>query len=347
MVNGMRGVLLGLLAGVVVLAVLPADGTPGASPEAPAPAQHTSDAACSHCHEDVHQGAVGTTCQECHTSETWVPSTFGLTDHANTKFALTGKHATAECSLCHPNARLAGQPLECAGCHLDRHRGKLGENCAECHSTERFAPVEGFDHAGRTGFALTGPHGGDVSCDDCHTGPRGRLLQVAVEPGCATCHAPSHGDFGACESCHPADRTTFAGASFDHRSTSFALERRHAAQSCASCHPAGSVGSDARSDCQACHTDVHAGQTGSVCTDCHRPDRWRLVRFDHDATSVPLRGSHFVASCTSCHTNQRWIGLPRDCFGCHSGEARRGPSSVPAHVTGIGECGDCHNSWTW
>ncbi len=346
MVTALRSVGFGWLLAAGLLAVGVAGGAePGPSGSSPAP--HGMDGvACFHCHADVHQGTVGTACQDCHTSESWAPSTFSVSRHATTKFPLENAHATAECSLCHPNAKLVGQPLECAGCHLDRHRGTLGTACTECHDTVAFAPVEGFDHAGRTGFALTGPHGEGVTCDDCHQGPRGRALLVTAEPGCATCHAPSHGDLGACDTCH-ADRPTFAGATFDHRATSFPLERRHATQSCASCHPVGSVGAAARSDCSSCHVDVHAGQLSTVCEDCHRPDRWRLVRFDHDATAVPLRGSHFVSPCTSCHQNQRWIGVPRDCFGCHSDDARRGPPSIPAHASGVGECQDCHNSWVW
>jgi hypothetical protein len=334
---------------VVALAwALTAGAAPDTGATAPAAptASHSGEAACFHCHEDVHRGTVGTTCQDCHTSESWSPSTYTLARHATTKFPLTGKHEGAECATCHPNAKLVGQPLECAGCHLDRHRGKLGSDCTECHSTAGFSPVADFDHAGRTGFALTTPHGEGVTCDDCHEGARGRLLQVEPNPGCATCHAPSHGEFGACESCH-GGQTTFTTASFDHRSTSFRLERRHSALGCASCHPAGQDAAATGSDCTDCHADIHSGQLGQVCDDCHKPDRWRLVRFDHDAAWIPLRGSHFVTACTSCHTNQRWLGLPRECFGCHSADARQGPQTVPAHVTGVGECEDCHGLWTW
>lgn len=320
----------------------------GAAPAEPVPAAapHGTDAACFHCHEDAHQGSVGTRCQDCHTSESWRPSTFTAARHASTKFPLTGKHEGADCAVCHPNAKLVGQPLECAGCHLDRHRGRLGDRCTDCHTTTGFRPVPDFDHAGRTGFALTAPHGDGVACSDCHQGARGRALLVTAEPGCGTCHAPSHGDFGACDACHGGD-ATWTEAAFDHRSTSFPLERRHAAQRCASCHPTGTVAARTRSDCSACHADIHGGQLSQVCEDCHRPDRWRLVRFDHDASWMPLRGAHFVTACASCHANQRWLGLPRECFGCHSADARRGPPAVPAHLTGIGECDDCHGTWTW
>jgi hypothetical protein len=343
-VTGLRALGVGLLAGGAWIAVAASGAEPAG---APAGMGHGAEGvACYHCHADPHRAAVGNACQDCHTSESWSPSTFTVARHAETKFPLVGAHAAADCTLCHPNAKLADQPLECAGCHLDRHRGKLGTGCAECHGTEHFAPVDGFDHAGRTGFALTGPHDDGVACDDCHAGARGRALLTTVAPDCATCHAPGHGDFGACAQCH-ADQATFAGGAFDHRGTGFPLERRHAAQACATCHPVGSVATEARSDCATCHVDVHAGQLSTSCSDCHRPDRWRLVRFDHDAAWFPLRGAHFVTACTSCHTNQRWLGLPRDCFACHSQEARLGPRSIPAHVTGVAECEDCHGTWTW
>ena len=89
------------------------------------------------------------------------------------------------------------------------------------------------------------------------------------------------------------------------------------------------------------------GQLTTSCEDCHRPDRWRLVRFDHDLTAVPLRGAHMVTPCTSCHTNQRWIGLTTVCWDCHAGDAARAPRTVDAHGFGRVECQDCHSLWRW
>jgi len=310
---------------------------------------HDSDVSCATCHDDAHEGAVGDACDSCHTSEAWSPSLFDAARHAATDFPLEGQHAEQACAECHPSGKLAGLPLECSGCHVDRHRGKLGGACADCHSVEGFVPVEGFDHAERTGFALAGVHQ-SPSCDDCHDGDNGRALRLTMEPGCDTCHTAGHGDFDgrACDSCHALNRDSFASAKrhFDHRPTGFDLERRHRATSCASCHPKD--GADPQPRCASCHTDVHNGQAGRVCADCHRPDRWSLVRFDHNLALWPLRGKHFVVPCLDCHRQQQWVGLRGECIDCHFSEAARGPATIPAHIGGPAECTDCHVSlWSW
>jgi hypothetical protein len=275
-----------------------------------------------------------------------VPSTFTVADHAALAFALTGKHAAVGCEQCHAKHALGGLPNACADCHVDRHRGRFGEDCTACHTVEGFAPVPGFDHA-RTGFVVAGAHG-TLACADCHEGERGRTLLHAAQVGCATCHEAGHGDLGEdCSTCHRSDDTTFAQARprFDHRTTGFALERRHAVQNCAACHAV--AGGAPQPRCDSCHVDPHSAQLGTICEDCHAPDRWRLARFDHDATGWVLRGAHFTASCGECHQSQRWVGTPTECWDCHAKDAMRAPQTVDAHRFGRSTCGDCHGTWTF
>ena len=324
-------------------------GLAAAEPAEAEPEPHGSDVSCATCHTDAHEGAVGDACDSCHTSEAWSPTSFDLARHADTAFPLKGKHTDLSCDSCHPDGKLSDLPLECAGCHVDRHRGKLGEACTDCHSVEGFLPVEGFVHLDRTGFALAGVHGNAV-CADCHQGDNGRAMRLTMDPDCETCHTASHADFGgrACDSCHQLDQGSFAAAAkrFDHRPTGFELERRHRAVGCASCHPVQGAAPVAR--CASCHDDVHNGQAGRVCGDCHRPDRWSLVRFDHNLALWPLRGKHFVTPCLDCHRNQQWIGIRTDCVDCHFAEALQGPASIPAHSGAPSECTDCHLSlWSW
>ena len=304
------------------------------------------EAACIHCHTDPHP--VGEKpCVECHELSAWKPSTFTIVDHAALAFSLEGRHAEVDCQKCHVDAALTGLPTECAGCHVDRHRGKLGQDCAECHTTSGFAPVADFDHPARTGFALTGTHGG-LKCAACHEGANGAAMRMTADVTCATCHTEGHGFIGACRNCHAEDHTTFAAAAkgFDHRPTSFRLERRHRSLPCRACHVPGQTKSPEPA-CRSCHVDVHSGQLGVVCSDCHRPDRWTVARFDHDQTSFPLQGRHFVAPCRSCHAVQTWIGLVTTCFGCHQRDLLRAPPSVPAHADPFAGCDDCHNTWTF
>jgi hypothetical protein len=187
--------------------------------------------------------------------------------------------------------------------------------------------------------------------------------QAEKPQDCQTCHRPRHSlDLGLdCQRCHSlslvdgqaiAFKAARSHLSFDHRETGFALERRHNVLACTSCHPASAP--PPRTACASCHADPHAGQLGMACEDCHKADRFRLARFDHDRAGWPLRGKHFVTPCINCHTNQRWIGLTTDCYDCHALDAARGKAIVPGPHLAVGagkpfiDCKDCHHSlWTW
>lgn len=338
--------------GGALTALLVASALAGASADPPAPS-HGRDAACVHCHPGPHEkgGATAeqfTACGSCHATEHWTPATFDLTRHASTAFPLTGKHEAVDCARCHVQAQLVGLPAECAGCHIDRHRGILGDACESCHAVNGFTPVADFVHT-RTGFTLEGKHA-TTACADCHRGDNGQKLRQGVGPACDTCHESTHAAFKrACDTCHPVAGGSFASARgkhlFDHRTTGFPLERRHAAQMCGSCHVKGKPLPDTR--CASCHVTPHMGQLGFQCQDCHAPDRWTLARFDHDLTMFPLRGAHFTTSCASCHTSQRWVGLTNQCWDCHALDAARAPTNIEAHRFGRSDCGDCHTTWRW
>ncbi len=306
---------------------------------------------CTNCHNDPHAGMVGTNCADCHTTESFRPSTFDEKRHAATAFPLTGRHTAVRCARCHVGAQLKGLPLACGGCHVDRHAGRFGSDCARCHDTGGFEPVRGFDHA-TTGFALAGLHR-SLACEKCHEGEIATRISRGPPFDCARCHDPGHGmELGArCDRCHAiADGARFErarGMAFpEHVETGFPLERRHVGIACKSCHP--KKGPKPLPACNVCHRDPHAGQLGIACDDCHRPDRFSLARFDHDRAGWPLRGRHFVTPCSSCHTNQRWVGLNTDCWDCHARDAARAKMTVGIHPFGPLDCRDCHFSlWTW
>jgi hypothetical protein len=309
------------------------------------------DKACEFCHTKNPHKQQGLRCIECHTPVGWKPSTFTLTQHAKTAFPLDNAHTKVECKSCHVKAQLAGIPVECAGCHVDKHAGKLGSSCQDCHTTQAFTPVENFDHT-RTGFTLTVQHEA-VSCADCHGEKRDADL-TAVEDhlDCKKCHQAGHAAFDLdCVSCHlPEDRTLSSATgttSFDHRVTGFPLERSHGTLACKTCHQRDEPAPIPR--CASCHTDPHVGQMGAMsCRSCHAPDRWTVVRFNHDRTGWTLRGRHFTIACTNCHYNQRWAGLPTTCFDCHAGEAARARNVVGGHPFARTDCRECHRSlWRW
>lgn len=302
---------------------------------------------CAHCHEDVHSGQAKAACETCHTTADWSPpALFTVERHAKTKFPLVGKHTSAECSDCHVSGQLQGLPSECAGCHLDVHQKKFGTDCESCHTNDGFAPVTKFDHQ-LTGFALVGQHA-QTKCEGCHEGANSeRMNQAENRQACQNCHVPTHAEgLGVCRDCH--DESRPFDDTFDHRGTGFDLVRRHAALKCAKCHPAGQV-APPLDRCGTCHVEPHSGQLGVQCERCHEPDRWSLVRFDHDVSGWPLRGRHFVTPCMDCHTNERWVGLTTECFDCHALDAARGRAVAPgAHPFGRIDCTDCHFSgFSW
>ncbi len=97
---------------------------------------------CIACHRnvDVHKGALGTDCAQCHSANGWMQLNF---DHgAHTRFALTGAHAHATCADCHLRPQNQLKPsMICGSCHAgdDLHGGRFGVQCQQCHTSSTFA----------------------------------------------------------------------------------------------------------------------------------------------------------------------------------------------------------------
>jgi hypothetical protein len=327
--------------------------------------------ACGSCHADPHRGqlAAGRTraaasapwfrgpavlaplagtvaanaCAECHTTAGWRPSTISVASHADFGYPLRDAHARAACTSCHAAGKFAGTSRTCAGCHADvRHKGRFGADCATCHGERAWSPAAAFDHR-RTGFPLDHGHA-RPACRACHGADGLRLARVVAPTGCATCHTGArHGrQLGPrCTDCH-STKSFREVPPFDHAArTDFPLELRHATLPCLACH-------DARQRpvvnlaCRTCHGDPHRGSNAVDCLDCHRPDRWRIIRFDHDLTAHPLVGRHRIAACGRCHTNPSWTGVRTDCVACHALDRPR----TQDHLTKV-TCDDCHTAISW
>lgn len=171
---------------------------------------HFAPGTCEQCHrtDDAafvteHVAAWGPACRACHDGV----DRFGhrAFDHARTKFALVGKHATARCEQCHTKVTtakaFAQAPSACVACHTrdDLHGGRLGKACETCHTATSWKDLVpgGFDHA-KTRFPLTGAHV-KVTCEDCHW--HGRL--AGTPRVCELCHPRPRDHFtGTCEQCH-------------------------------------------------------------------------------------------------------------------------------------------------
>lgn len=254
---------------------------------------HPRFQACLDCHKDPHGGQfaqppLANGCEKCHTVDGFRPSTYTLTRHQSSPFALNGAHAGVACQDCHHEAPAgAGRDRQfrfasfhCEECHRDPHGGEFpatlkaslgaqGEICEHCHTLRSWRDLKPFDHA-TAGFALIGAHR-TLVCGDCHR------PQI---------QAP------------PLRRVAFLGAS----------------EKCAGCHEDIHAGQFQR------------GALAADCATCHNSTRWAATVFDHNRTSFSLSGAHERTPCRLCHNQRREIngrmvvvyrGTPRDCVACH------------------------------
>ncbi|MCA8942024.1 MAG: hypothetical protein KDB80_05630 [Planctomycetes bacterium] len=104
---------------------------------------------CVGCHEDVHQGQLGSSCSSCHDEHTW-HARGQIERHALTRFPLAGAHASTSCARCHPGAyigRFTHADTECVTCHRDDLESAINpphiglgwvDNCDRCHMPTRW-----------------------------------------------------------------------------------------------------------------------------------------------------------------------------------------------------------------
>ena len=276
---------------------------------------------------------------------------------------LTAAHAKLEesCANCHDRSNRGRQPELCVSCHkavgadLAARRGYHGRianarnqlQCHACHSDHlgRDADIvkfsrDQFDHS-QTDFALKGSHA-SVPCAGCHV--KGRKFSEAPSD-CHSCHQkvePHEGKLGKqCADCH--DTIAWSHISFDHDKTAFALHDKHKEVACFSCHFGNRYRTTPQA-CVSCHApdDVHRGERGTKCADCHTTAGWKSASFDHaKETGFALEGAHARLDCADCHRNGRLKDpVPRDCAGCHKGQ--------DAHAGRFGsQCGSCHGNEKW
>jgi predicted CXXCH cytochrome family protein len=294
---------------------------------------------CASCHADAHKGALGNRCASCHSTTVKFTDSRRTFDHRRTAFPLTGAHTTVGCVACHRDSRTykGVQFSSCASCHSDPHEPRFPAACSSCHTTQGWRTTK-VDHA-RTAFPLRGRHA-TVECAQCHVQP---ATKVAPRfDTCAACHSDPHrGTFKQdCASCH--NETSWRTGTFDHSTTRFPLVDKHAGLSCASCHqsatsaslaapPRGSTPAPARgttrgpgpgrgpiaaparavdfrglrTECVACHADVHEGKLGVRCETCHSARSFDVPSFNHARPRALFAGVHAALTCAQCHAPVR------------------------------------------
>jgi len=218
-------------------------------------------------------------------------------------------------SVLRPGDVIAGHAKwedDCSQCHVRFDRAAQDRLCMDCHKDV------GQDVRDRTGYhgRLRRAEGQAGTCRSCHTDHRGRNARIVQ----------------------------LDTARFDHATTDYVLNGRHAKVDCAACHPAGRKYRAAPHDCNACHRkdDAHKGSLGPACADCHGEAGWKPARFDHGKTRFALTGKHAQARCESCHRDGKVQDTPRACLACHRDDDRR------AHRGQFGErCESCHDARAW
>ena len=166
-----------------------------------------------------------------------------------------------------------------------------------------------------------------------------------------------HDTFPAdCSLCHTGGdwntlRDDFA---FDHAAqTGVPLEGAHAKASCLRCHnDRGPVQMFAAKGCAGCHENVHRGQLGDVCSDCHTQTEWRPKEqiAQHARTGFPLVGAHASTACWRCHSAASegvFTGTSTDCAVCHAAEALATTSPNHSVQGWLDSCERCHVPTTW
>lgn len=212
---------------------------------------------CDDCHDDYHEGDFTTSagkrdCAECHNVMqpfTW--SSYSIPDHNESDWPLEGAHIATPCFACHkpdeqPKWSFALESTACVSCHDDVHDGLISEKyypnktCESCHSSITWARVD-FDH-NTTDWELEGAHA-SVDCRECHWVEEGEKHQefMGRSTDCASCHTNPHGaqfeEGGVtdCLRCHTLS-SEWNIATFDHNSTEFPLDGKHASLDCVECH---------------------------------------------------------------------------------------------------------------
>jgi endogenous inhibitor of DNA gyrase (YacG/DUF329 family) len=274
---------------------------------------------CAACHTAFWSGdLMGERCLDCHAS-----TRAQLSDEAAFHFGFAN-------------------PSNCRGCHTDHH-GPDGPLT--------YAAIEGFPHE-RTGYSLKAheaiSEGGSFMCGECHTVPLGSFDEEA----CRECHESYDGaylkqhirDFyPTCLGCH--DGVDTFGHAFDHDAMAFQLVGEHDLMACRECHAGARDIAMLRAtddECVDCHLeqDIHTNRISQDCGKCHTPATWAEASFPHLLTGFDLLASHEFVDCETCHVDRQWVGIPRDCAGCHlEQDVHDGQFDV--------DCAACHIPSEW
>jgi len=302
---------------------------------------------CSRCHAPF-ESTMDKLCTECHDD---------IADQISSRF---GTHGNID------------QVNKCYLCHKD-HQGNDFDMLADA--------LDLFDHS-QTDFQLT-QHLIDyqsklILCKDCHA-DKSQFSKVNIY--CEACHVKDNQDFMSmhiiefgsnCIDCHDGvDKMT----NFNHNTTSFTLDGKHALLTCSSCHSIEKMSAfilksdlvlitnlsadlfkNTPSDCNGCHLEpkIHAGLFSLECSECHNPNAWVPAlfngnEFNHNTSTRFVLNRHTVdfsgesISCIDCHQEDLLSFNEQVCIICHS-RGIQNMEFMSTHLDQFGsDCIDCHD----
>jgi hypothetical protein len=229
---------------------------------------------------------------------------------------------------------------------------------------------------------------GNKGCNACH-GDNAIAAGDSLAKACVVCHdligsqmarrTGIHGAIDAarinsCETCHRehlgdamplVSETAFHDAGivdpemYDHAHVSmWLLTGKHDQLTCKQCHPNAEALNVEKGQrrflgqsqvCTACHDDVHKGELGVACAECHGQERpfKESPLFTHPE-SFPLRFAHANRLCSECHTTPMvFSGQSLECASCHM-DSYDATTKPPHRLAGLGtDCTTCHTSTNW
>jgi len=240
--------------------------------------------ACKNCHTDYHKGEFiknGLTpdCKQCHSLNQGFDNTLFTTEqHQKSKFPLEGAHGATPCFACHVSEKeklwtFKNLGITCSECHQDQHKDLIqtkfypNKKCTACHNSETWNAIN-FDHK-LTKFPLEGKHL-ETDCRSCHfkLDTKNKITVqkfINLDMKCSGCHTDNHKNQFAlngvtdCTRCHTSKN--WLPEKFDHNTTNFKLDGRHAQVACNLCHKAVNESKNLVSNYK---IEKHQ------CIDCHR-----------------------------------------------------------------------------
>jgi len=306
------------------------------------------------------QAGFSQSCEQCHNTSSWNGASF---NHATTGFALTGAHASLQCSQCHINNNYKLTNTACVACHLADYQKTADPNhvqanfpqtCEQCHNTTNWGSGT-FDHS-TTGFALVGAHT-SLLCTQCHV--NGNYHLTSANTTCISCHQadyngtnnPPHSQVGfptTCDSCH--NLNNWDNATFNHNNTTFPLTGAHTKLACNTCHVNNNY-LTLPTDCYGCHKSDYLGTSNpnhtaahfpTTCTTCHDTVKWTDATFNHTWFPTTHGGANGI--CSTCHTNANDYSVFQ-CTNCHTKTVTdQNHRGVSGYVYNSVNCYQCHPS---